>query len=310
MRKSVTYGVLLVTNMAESSDDSGTDSLARQLAGQRVAVPESRQLDVLAKLLERRSAEVLRLPLVSIRDVSDPVPVNAWLRDFMAQPPDYFVILTGEGLRRLHGFARALDRADNFERALRQVCKVCRGPKPGKALRELGMKPDLLGSEPTTAGIITTLEQQPLDRKRVGVQLYGEEPNHRLMDFLARSGALASAVAPYVYASDLDERQVVDFIHELARRRVTAITFTSQPQYNRLESVARRHGLEEELVDGLNRIIVVAVGPLMGQRLREAEVGVQVMPDSSWFMKPMVSALVKSLHSMDRTQGSTGNNEP
>ncbi len=281
--------------MGQSTDEDKR-GMHHQLAGQRIVVPESRQLDVLADLLERRGAAVMRLPLISIRDVADPEPVNRWLHEFIDTPPDHFVILTGEGLRRLHGFASRLERAAGFERALAGVSKICRGPKPGKVLREFGMKPDLLGEEPTTEGIIRTLDTLSLDGRQVAVQLYGQEPNRRLMDFLADRGATGRPVAPYVYASDADEKQVVNFIRGLGDDHVTAITFTSQPQYNRLETVARRHGLEQCLVEGLNRIVVVAVGPLTGERLREAGIAVQVMPDSSWFMKPMVMALVRSLH--------------
>ena len=75
------------------------------LQGEYVALPESRQLDVLADLLENRGAAVLRLPLVSILDAPDAAPIEQWLRTFIAEPCDYFIILTGEGLRRLVGFA-------------------------------------------------------------------------------------------------------------------------------------------------------------------------------------------------------------
>ena len=49
----------------------------RVLAGKVVAVPEARQLDVLANLLERRGAAVLRCPLVGIVDSRDEAGVVA-----------------------------------------------------------------------------------------------------------------------------------------------------------------------------------------------------------------------------------------
>jgi len=45
----------------------------RLLHGRRIAVPESRELDVFATLLERRGALVLRCPLIDIRDAPDPL---------------------------------------------------------------------------------------------------------------------------------------------------------------------------------------------------------------------------------------------
>ena len=47
-----------------------------------------------------------------------------------------------------------------------------------------------------------------LHGRRVGVQLYGEEPNRPLVEFLAAAGARCRTVAPYVYASASDDAAV------------------------------------------------------------------------------------------------------
>ena len=53
---------------------------SQPLAGRTVAVPETRELEIFAGLLERRGARVLRCPLVSILDAPDPAPVLAFAR--------------------------------------------------------------------------------------------------------------------------------------------------------------------------------------------------------------------------------------
>ena len=60
-----------------------------QLAGVRVAVPESRQLDTMVQLLERRGAAVMRIPLVAIHDAPDPALVLAWIRRFDESRPRF-----------------------------------------------------------------------------------------------------------------------------------------------------------------------------------------------------------------------------
>ncbi|MCB1664485.1 MAG: uroporphyrinogen-III synthase [Pseudomonadales bacterium] len=263
------------------------------LQGQLVAVPESRQLDVLEDLLRNRGAQVMRVPLIAILDAPDSAPILRWLREFIANPPDYFIILTGEGLRRLLGFAQREGIEASFREALAGVCRICRGPKPGRALKEIDLKPDVLGKAPTTAGIIETLAELPIEQKRVAVQLYGEEPNLPLMEYLQARRALALPVAPYIYAPRSDEERVLELIEALATGQITMMTFTSQPQYARLQSVARAHGLEERLASGLARVHVAAVGPVVAEQLRQAGVSVAVMPESLFFMKPMVTELVR-----------------
>ena len=79
--------------------------MTRPLQGRTVALAEGRQLAELAEMLEKDGATALRCPMVSILDAPDPAPVVAWLRELAADRFGYVVLLTGEGLRRLLGFA-------------------------------------------------------------------------------------------------------------------------------------------------------------------------------------------------------------
>ena len=75
--------------------------LTSPLKGRAIALPESRQLDILATLFERRQARVLRVPLITIHDSPDQASILSWLQRFVSDPPDLLIALTGEGLRRL-----------------------------------------------------------------------------------------------------------------------------------------------------------------------------------------------------------------
>jgi len=137
---------------------------ATTLAGRTIAVPETRELDIFAGLLERRGATVLRCPLVAIHDAPDPRPVLAWIKRVIAGECDDLILLTGEGLRRL---LACIDRnapllREPFVSQLAQMRKITRGPKPARALRELGLQSDLAAEVPTTEGIIALLSQHDL----------------------------------------------------------------------------------------------------------------------------------------------------
>ncbi len=140
-----------------------------QLPGILVAVLESRQLDTMAVLLENRGADVLRVPLVAIHDAHNPAPVLAWIRAFCEQPPDLFMILTGEGVRRLLSLANRFGLRDHFVEALGSTTTLCRGPKTERALCEVGLEGNLQASAPTTEGVIKTLEDMPVEGRRIAV---------------------------------------------------------------------------------------------------------------------------------------------
>lgn len=276
-----------------------TEIESQPLAGLRIAIPETRQLDVLADMLERRGAESWRCPLVSILDTPDEGPVREWLARFNAGDMDDLILLTGEGLRRLTAFAERDGCRDDFVQALSRVRKLTRGPKPNNALRELGLSTDMAANAPTTEGVIDTLTSLDLSGRRVGVQLYGEEPNHKLQSFLQDQGAVADVVAPYVYATESDDGAVQDLIRGLLGGELDAMAFTSQPQVRRLLKVAQAMDVEAELIRALEGITVIAVGPVVAERLQQAGIGVDVMPETSYFMKPMVRALMAKVGQPD-----------
>lgn len=261
------------------------------LAGRTVALPETRELDLLAGMLEQRGAVALRCPLVAILDAPDAGPIEGWLRSLVAGDFDDLILLTGEGLRRLLGFARRAGLYDDVVAAVARVRKVTRGPKPARALRELGLQPELPADFPTTEGVIATLAKHDLRGRRVAVQLYGEAPNPRLIDFLATAGATAHTVAPYVYAPASDAQRVVELIERMARGEVDVIAFTSASQVDRLWQVAREHQREEVLHEGLNRVRVAAVGPIVAAELRANGARVDISPAERYFMRPLVNEI-------------------
>lgn len=236
---------------------------------------------------------MLRTPLVSIHDAPDPAPVLAWLDRFIATPPDLFIILTGEGLRRLLSLSERNGIEAAFTRALGETTLLCRGPKPERVLRQLRMKADIQAAAPTTEGVISTLQGMSIEGQNIGVQLYGDDPNRPLMEYLEMRGARVDTVAPYIYADESAESQVVALIDAILNGSVDAIAFTSKPQVRRLLQVARKFGHEEALKTGLDGCCVAAVGPVVSKQLQDNGIGVDIMPDQAFFMKPLVTEIMR-----------------
>ncbi|ROZ87258.1 uroporphyrinogen-III synthase [Pseudomonas neustonica] len=268
------------------------------LRGRRIALPESRELDLFADMLTKRGSDVLRCPLVSIHDAPDSAPVLAWMQELIAQPFDQLIFLTGEGLRRMVALAERQGGSlrDDFVTALAPIPKLTRGPKPGAALRKIGLKADRVAVSPTTEGVIETLKAENLVGQRIGVQLYGTDPNLKLVVFLQQAGALVSTVSPYIYADDVEDARVDQLIDALLAAEVDAVAFTSATQVRRLFQIARRREQgDAQLLAALRRLKVAAVGPVVRDELLAYGVQVDLMPESSFFMKPLVRELVKVL---------------
>jgi len=270
--------------------------MTEELSGRRIVVPETRELDQLVRMLEERGAEAIPCPMIAIRDAPDAEPVAAWLRRFADGRCDDLVLMTGEGLRRLLGFARRLDLETKLLKALGATRKITRGPKPVRALREIGLNTNIAADEPTTEGVITAMRRLDLSGRYVGVQLNPGNQNPRLMDFIVTAGAVPDPVLPYVYASEVDDARVIAVMDDIAAGRIDAIAFTSAPQVRRFRDVARISSRQVELVQGLQHITVAAVGPVVAAELETLGVQVDIMPrENAFFMKPLVRELAAAL---------------
>jgi uroporphyrinogen-III synthase len=283
--------------MDPASKGVGGNAAGSQLAGRTIALPETRELDRLAKLIEEDGGTAWRCPLVAILDAPDQRPVETWVRALAAGAFDDLVFLTGEGLRRLLAAAERIGAREAAVAALGRARKITRGPKPARALHEIGLAADLPASVPTTAGVIDALSALDLRGRRVGVQLYGTEPNRPLVDFLAGAGAVVHTVAPYVYASASDGAAVGALVDAIDAGRVDAIAFTSASQVDRLWQVARDSGpgKEDALRAGLARIRVAAIGPVVDEALRARGVRIDVVPEKGFVMRRLVNALAEAL---------------
>lgn len=270
--------------------------MTHPLEGRTVALAEGRQLEELAQMLEKEGASTLRCPMVSILDAPDAEPVLAWLKELNAGTFSHVILMTGEALRRLLGFAERAGMRDAVIAALSKVDTVTRGPKPVRALKEVGLSPTLVAEMPTTDGVIATLRKIPLQGKTVGVTLFGAA-NESLEKFLAEAGATPRTVLSYVYAPAADADRVVELIERLAggAPRVDAIIFTSSPQVDRLFEVASERGLEAKLRQGLGQTRVAAVGPVIADTLKQRQVRVDICPEQGFVMKNLVKQIKREL---------------
>jgi len=270
--------------------------MADRLNGYRILILETREEAQFARLLAEQGADVLQCPMFTIEDAPDPAPVAAWIRRFVEKPCDDMVLMTGEGLRRLMKVARAVGLADDFIAALGQARKFARGPKPGRALREIGLEPQQTTEKPTSEGIAEMLSRVDLREHRVGLQLYPDKDHGALIGAITAQGAEVDAVLPYVYDAKAADDNILTAIEEMARGQIDAIALTSSGQVRRLFEVAQARGCEAQLREGLAQTPIASVGPVVSDELRARGLHADISPaNEAFFMKPLISAMAVTL---------------
>jgi len=270
--------------------------MADRLNGYRILILETREEAQFSRLLAEQGADVLQCPMFTIHDAPDPAPIEAWIGRFVATPCDDLVLMTGEGLRRLMKVVRRIGVETEFVAALGKARKFARGPKPGRALREIGLEPQVTTEKPTSEGIAEMLSRIDLRGHRVGLQLYPDRDHGVLIGAIKAQGAEVDSVLPYVYDAQAADANIVTAIDEMAAGRIDAIALTSSGQVRRLMDVARAHQREPQLRDGLARTPIASVGPVVSDELKSHGLHTDIAPaNDAYFMKPLISAMATAL---------------
>jgi uroporphyrinogen-III synthase len=270
--------------------------MADKLNGYRILILESREEAQFSRLLTEQGADVVQCPMFTIHDAPDPKPIEAWIRRFIERPCDDLVLMTGEGLRRLMKVARRMNVDQDFVAVLGKARKFARGPKPGRALREIGLEPQMTTEKPTSEGIAEMLARVDLGGHRVGLQLYPDKDHGALIGAITAQGAEVDTVAPYVYDAQAADANIVTAIEEMAQGRIDAIALTNLGQVRRLFEVAKARQREAQLRDGLARTPIASVGPVVSDELKSHGLRADISPaNDAYFMKPLISAMAAAL---------------
>jgi len=244
----------------------------RALRGKRVAIFETRFKDEFANLVRKQGAE----PLIGPAMVEAPLTLGPELRGFAEAlrqgEVDALLVLTGVGNRKLVTLLAPIMDKDELRDLLAKIVVVARGPKAVKALRELGVTPQVTASEPHTweTLLVGLTEHMSVAGKRIALQQYGV-PHERLTQALEEARADVLQVPVYRWQLPADLAPLEQVIDEICEGTVDAILFTSGPQAGALIEVAQRRGREPALRAALTRLALGSVGPSCTEAMRNLE---------------------------------------
>jgi uroporphyrinogen-III synthase len=274
----------------------------------RVALLEARMSRELARLVEKHGGDPVCVPAVrESGQEMDSETAHRLVAGLARGDHDIAVFMTGVAVSLLFERAEELQLRPELVAGLRRITTVCRGPKPGAALRGFGVVPTLTAREAfTSAEVIDAFSSVELKGRRVLLFHYGERSDALAETLLAREAIVQEQwLYRWYLPEDLSglERLVTDII----RGAVDALAVTCQIQFRHLFHVAERVGLAGDLVRALNeRVVVAAVGPTCHAILQVHGVDVHVMPEHPK-MGPLVASLMRHL---DRRGGHRATPDP
>ena len=192
------------------------------------------------------------------------------------------IFLTGVGTRHLAQAIESVCPRQEFVAALGRTKVIARGPKPVAVLREFGVPVTVAVPEPNTwrellQALDDNREKIPLPGQWVAIQEYGI-PSPELYAGLEERGAKVFPVHVYKWEPPENTAPLRDAIAAHGRGEIDVVMFTSSVQIHHLFRFAEEMKARESLVKGLNRALVVSIGPTTSSTLRDFGIEVAMEP--------------------------------
>lgn len=253
------------------------------LDGITVVSFESRLADETALLIEKQGARSISAPSMQEVPLDRHSDVFEFGEHLFEGRIDVLVLLTGVGTRMLVETLATKYDHDAIVDRLRRVILIARGPKPIRALRDLGLQADLKVPEPNTwrelLEVVDAAEQlQPIDGKKIAIQEYGQ-PNPDLVDGLRRRGADVEQVSIYRWELPDDLAPLRNGMQAVLDGTAKIALFTSRTQADHLMQLARREGVADKLKQALNDAFVGSIGPVCSEGLRSHGISPDLEPE-------------------------------
>src|ERR1700722_16237762 len=145
--------------------ESNSSDITPGFAGLRVVAFESRMAAEVATMIERRGGVAIIAP--AMREV--PREDNHAALDFaerlLAGEFEAVIFMTGVGTRALFAAMETRHQRAELVSALAAIVTVARGPKPIRAMRDLGIEPSIVVPEPNTWREVLSALASELDLK-------------------------------------------------------------------------------------------------------------------------------------------------
>jgi uroporphyrinogen-III synthase len=166
------------------------------LRGFRIGVTSDRRSADLIAALERRGAQVLHAPALTIapNDQDDSLIIET--RRLIAARPEVVLVTTGYGMRRWLEVADAAGLGAELTAALEEARIFAPGPKAHGAVRAAGLLDAQTSELDTTASLVDAVIAAEQPRRRVAVQLHGYTDDTALTR-LAEFSDCVMTVTPY-----------------------------------------------------------------------------------------------------------------
>jgi len=248
----------------------------RLLAERRILLFGPSDLDSVARHLRDVGADVQRFELAASGSTRS---LESWISELIEGAFDDVLFLTGQGVRVLVEFAHQRGREDEVLRALSRARIAAAGSKTRAALAEIGLRPTIVGDEPSGPSLLEALSAASFSGRTLGVAALSCDP--RLVAAAVGRGANVRVLG----GDDSPDSRPRALLGRILGRDFDAIAFGSSREIDCLFEAAAP-SQRAELAHALRRSNPVALGQAVARALSERGVPPSGVVERASLLRP------------------------
>lgn len=241
------------------------------LQGKTIAITRSKDdSQEFIELMTKDGAKPLPLPTIELVSKGEKI-VEEFLTHLKQENPDYSVFMSSKAVKLLFDMAKQVSKLQELQLAVANTIVVAVGPKTKTALEDEGIKVSHMPNRYSSVGVGEIFTKLNAVGKKVIVPRSGASTPF-LKNLLEKIGLEVNEIHLYDVCAFRDTTQWNEFRDLFSQSKIDGIVFTSASSVRAFFEIMLKDYEEKNLLNVLQKINVVAIGPFTADELKKFNV--------------------------------------
>ena len=241
------------------------------IEGKTIAITRSKEdSEEFIQLMNNDNAKPIPLPTIELVSKGEKI-VDEFLDSLKEYNPDYSVFMSSKAVKLLLDSAKKISKKQELQLGIANTIVIAVGPKTKTALENEGIKVAHIPNRFSSVGVGEVFTRLNAVGKKVVVPRSGASTPF-LKNLLEKIGLDVKEIHLYDVCTFRDTSQWNEFRELFSQNKVDGIVFTSTSSVKAFFEIMSNDYEQKTLLDNLQKIQVVAIGPFTADELKKFNV--------------------------------------
>lgn len=241
------------------------------MEGKTIAITRSKEdSEEFIQLMNQDKAKPIPLPTIELVSKGEKI-VDEFLESLKDYNPDYTVFMSSKAVKLLFDIAKKLSKQQELQLGIANTIVIAVGPKTKIELENEGIKVAYMPNRYSSVGVGEVFTRLNAVGKKVVVPRSGASTPF-LKNLLEKIGLDIKEIHLYDVCAFRDTTQWNEFRDLFSQNKVDGIVFTSASSVRAFFEIMTKDYDDKTLLDNLDKIQVVAIGPFTADELKKFNV--------------------------------------